>query len=99
MPSQEGNIREKTSPWVFSDTCMFGWPVTLNHCFPQFIYWPELFLSKPFPCWVLSALYHVSASTGQAASLTPLLPHNAPLPRLSSYLEKNKIIMVSDEMI
>lgn len=55
---------------------------------PQFIRWPALFLSKPSPCLVLSALHHVSASIGQASSLTPPLPRTSPQPPTVLFKEK-----------
>lgn len=96
-------MEKKQAPGSFeTQACFDGstlYQIHKNHFFSLFIHWPGLFLSKPFPCLVLSTLHHVFASIGQVSSLTPPLPHTLPHPRLSSYLKKNKIIMVNNETI
>lgn len=58
-----------------------------NYFFSLFIHWPDLFLSKPFSCLVLSTLHHVFASIGQVSSLTPPLPCTPP-PAVFLFKEK-----------
>lgn len=74
--------------WVCFDVPLL-YELAKNHFCPLFIHWPDLFLSKSFPCLVLSFLHHVFASVGQASSLTPPLPRfPLPLPTVSLFKEK-----------
>lgn len=91
MPTEEGNNGEKQARGSFEKHACFDgstlyWLVK-NHFFSRFIHWPDLFLSKPFSCLVLSTLHHVFASIGQVSSLTPPLPCTSP-PAVFLFKEK-----------
>lgn len=76
--------------------CFDGLPHWLvkNDLFPLFVRWPDLFLASPSPAWFY--LLFAMCLPGVAKRLVSHLLSHA-TPRLSSYLKKNKIIMVNDE--